>query len=58
MSDCQLVLEAVPQMPEAAMPASAQEGLARSERREGVPQAEVAKRLPQWISKSSGRRTA
>jgi predicted transcriptional regulator len=68
MSDRQLVLETVQQMPvEATLPeildelallASVQEGLAQSERREGVPNEAVAKMLDQWISKSSGRRAA
>jgi predicted transcriptional regulator len=68
MSDRQLVLEAVRQMPaEATLPeildelallGSVKEGLAQSERREGVPHAKVVKMLDQWISKSSGRRAA
>ena len=68
MSDRQLVLEAVQKMPEAAsladildeleMLASIREGLAQSERGEGVPHARVLAMVDEWIPKLSGRRAA
>ncbi len=68
MSDRQLVLEAVQKMPEAtsiadildelAMLASIQEGLAQSERGEGVPHERVTAMVDEWISKSAGLRAA
>lgn len=68
MSDRQLVLEAVQKMPEAtsiadildelAMLASIQEGLAQSERGEGVAHEQVTAMVDEWISKSSGLRAA
>lgn len=68
MSDRQLVIEAVQKMPEAAsledivdeleMLASIREGLAQSERGEGVPHERVTAMVDEWISKSSGLRAA
>ncbi len=68
MSDRQLVLETIQKMPEAAsltdildeleMLASIREGLAQSERAEGVPHERVTAMVDEWISKSSGRRAA
>ena len=61
MSDKELVLDAVQKMPqqatlaeivdELALMASVKEGLAQSERGEGVPHEEVVKMLDQWITK-------
>jgi len=61
MSDKELVLDAVQKMPqqatlaeivdELALMASVREGLAQSERGEGVPHEEVLKMLDQWITK-------
>lgn len=61
MSDKELVLDAVQQMPqqsslaeildELAMMASVKEGLAQSERGEGVTHEEVVKMMEQWITK-------
>ena len=61
MSDKELVLDAVQKMPqqaslaeildELALMASVKEGLAQSERGEGVSHEEVVKMLGQWITK-------
>ena len=61
MSDKELVLDAVQKMPqqaslaeildELALMASVKEGLAQSERGEGVSHEEVVKMLDQWITK-------
>jgi len=61
MSERELVLRAVGQMPEQAsmaeildelaLLAAVNEGLAQSERGEGVAHQEVAKMLDQWITK-------
>ena len=68
MSDRELVLDAVQEMPataslheiveELALLASVKIGLEQSERGEGVPHEQVVKLLDTWISKSSGRRVA
>jgi predicted transcriptional regulator len=66
MSDRQLILEAVQQMPEQAsaeeildeiaMLASIQRGRQQIKRGEGIPHEEVVKRFNSWITESSGRR--
>jgi predicted transcriptional regulator len=65
MSDRQLVLEAVRQMParasfdeildEIALLASVNRGLAQAERGEGVPHEEAVKRFRTWTLKFTGR---
>ena len=67
MSDRQLILDAVRQMPEhasaeeildeIAMLASIQRGREQIRRGEGIPHDEVVKRFTSWITESSGRRT-
>ncbi|HEY1661803.1 MAG TPA: hypothetical protein VGI03_05235 [Verrucomicrobiae bacterium] len=64
MSDRQIILEAVQQMPEQAsaeeildeiaMLASIQRGREQIRRGEGVPHDEVMKRFNAWITESSG----
>ncbi|HEV2694525.1 MAG TPA: hypothetical protein VG347_16650 [Verrucomicrobiae bacterium] len=66
MSDRQLILEAVQQMPEEAsaeeilnelaMLASIQRGREQIKRGEGVPHSEVLKRFNSWTTESSGHR--
>ncbi|HEV2328496.1 MAG TPA: hypothetical protein VGY56_06885 [Verrucomicrobiae bacterium] len=66
MSDRQIVLEAVQQMParasfdkildEFALLASVNRGLAQAGRGEGLPHEEVVKRFRTWTTKFSGRR--
>ena len=68
MTDRETVLDAVQRMPEKAsiaeimdrlaMLASVKEGLAQSDRGEGVPHEEVGRMVESWITKSSGRRAA
>ncbi|HEY5346147.1 MAG TPA: hypothetical protein VIK62_07365 [Verrucomicrobiae bacterium] len=65
MSDRQLILEAVQQMPEQAsaeeildeiaMLASIQRGREQIRRGEGIPHEEVVKQFNSWITESSGR---
>ncbi len=64
MSDRELVLEAVKEMPEQAsfvqivdelaLLASVTKGMSQIERGEGLPHDEVVKRFNSWITKSSG----
>ena len=64
MSDRDLVLEAVKEMPEQAsfveivdelaLLASVKKGMSQIERGEGIPHEEVVKRFNSWITKSSG----